>query len=416
MLLKPCSRFLTATVVGLSVFSSANLAHAQAVPEGYQFPSVRPAQHKVAPPMPLELNKLVAQEAQLQKVSISIVTPTTTRTWALGQRAKVVLLHRLSLLEPHTGQAPADDYGKPRGYTRLEVQFTRGDSRPMPALHVYTTLATNSGDGTTWVDPQGGLERWLLSTARQFEDRVFANEVLNIETFRDCAWAGNYVNPDTTPPQCILPDGGLYLAVDGEPFNPAITTFAACYAAKRPVIDEFPRKCVLPGGRVVVEPGKVKGDTPAEVVPVVAPTPAKPEAPKAKAKAAMPVATQTPPAELAPVPTVTAPAKPADKPVAPKAEKAPAPKAAAAPLVTVSPDLPPVATPPVPPAPRRAEQALPTANRSLPDGRPGLPATPTPGAWQLGKTTAAGPTFSPTQIGEPVMTPVVPMSVAPAPK
>ncbi len=285
--------------VALIVAQSAAAQTSSVIAPSYHFPQVRPPVHKIDQPMELNLQTLRYHPEEISKVTMSVYTDQNGgapgASWQFGPRDQVVLLERLALLEQPTVPVP-DEYTAPRKYTSIELTFERRDGRKMPRLAVFKNSAVIEGDRSIWVDPENRLEKWLFSSARTFEDRVFANTALNVQTFRDCQWAGNLVVDTTNPNQCIMPDGTLFLKLaedDNVAFDPNMTTYDACYKAKRPVLDEFPRKCVLPGGRVLVEPARLKKDTPA---PVKA-------AKKAKAKKAKPQAQEATPVSEAVVPT-----------------------------------------------------------------------------------------------------------------
>lgn len=250
-------------VIALPVFAQTS----GVIAPSYHFPQVRPPVHKTDQPLPLNLQTLRYHPEDIAHVTMAIYNDqngsTPAASWDFGPRDQVVLFERLALLEPPTVATP-DSYTTPRKYTSIELTFTRRDGRKIPRLAIFKNTAVIEGERQVWVDPENRLEKWLFSTAHSFEDRVFANMALNVQTFRDCAWAGNLVVDTTNPNQCILPDGTLFLKIDTEDTqaDPKLTHYDACYKAKRPVLDEFPRKCVLPGGRVVVEPARLKKETP----------------------------------------------------------------------------------------------------------------------------------------------------------
>lgn len=280
-------------IVGLIVAQTTAAQTSSVIAPSYKFPQVRPPVHKIDQPMELNLQTLRYHPAEIEKVTMAIYTEqgggTPAATWEFGPREQVVLFERLALLEEPNVVIP-DTYTAPRKYTSIELTFTRKDGRKMSRLAVFKNTAVVEGKNEMWIDPDSRLEKWLFSTAKKFEDRVFANTALNVQTFRDCEWAGNLIVDTSNPNQCILPDGTLFLKIDPADMqaDPKQTTYDACYKAKRPILDEFPRKCVVPGGRVLVEPARLKEEAPAPVKKVAA----KPKA-KAKPKAA-PAAVEAP--------------------------------------------------------------------------------------------------------------------------
>lgn len=276
-------------VVGLILAQTAAAQTSSVIAPSYKFPQVRPPVHKIDQPMALNLQTLRYHPEDIEKVTMAVYTDQNggapAASWEFGPREQIILLERLALLEEPNVTVP-DTYTAPRKYTSIELTFNRKDGRKMSRLAVFKNTAVIEGERNMWVDPDGRLEKWLFSTAKKFEDRVFANTALNVQTFRDCEWAGNLVVDTSNPNQCILPDGTLFLKIDPDdmPADPKQTTYDACYKAKRPVLDEFPRKCVVPGGRVLVEPARLKKEEAPAPVKKAAAKKAKP-----KAKAAAPV-------------------------------------------------------------------------------------------------------------------------------
>jgi len=383
-------RFVSFILVGTFAAQIAAAQTSSVIAPSYKFPQVRPPVHKIDQPIELNLQTLRYHPEEIAKVTLAVYTEQNGQapaaSWDFGPRDQVVLFERLALLEQPT-VATTDTYTSPRKYTSLELTFTRRDGRKMPRLAVFKNTAVIEGEQQVWIDPESRLEKWLFSTARTFEDRVFANTALNVQTFRDCEWVGNLVVDTVNPNQCILPDGTLFLKIDPDDIqaDPKQTTYDACYKAKRPILDEFPRKCVVPGGRVLVEPARLKEVAPAPIKKAEKPKPKAKAKPKKVEPKAVPAA-ETPtvsdlttsmpqtgefiPDSDVPAPVATpAPEKKAEaKPAAKKPAEAKAVKPTEKPAAEVKPEA-------AKPAPVKAEAAKAKAENKTADAKPAVTET-----------------------------------------
>jgi hypothetical protein len=208
----------------------------------------------VTPALWAEDNSMVASA----RVVVSTTVAPDKMRWDLSPLDVPVLTAKLAALNPDTCAKPAAP-SKGAKYSGLTLHITSTKNEPYQPIRVYGNSVTLNNATCALQDTDRNFEYWVFSTARTFDQRVKATDVLNIFTFGECLRLGHVI-VETTPRQCVLPDGTTFVE-DTEKLTAAdrkITDFDKCFAAGRPIIETFPRKCMAPGGRLYLEPPRVK--------------------------------------------------------------------------------------------------------------------------------------------------------------
>lgn len=208
----------------------------------------------VKPALWAEDNSMVASA----RVVVSTTVAPDKMRWDLSPLDVPVLTAKLAALNPDSCGKPAAP-AKGTNYSGLTIHITSTKDEPYQPIRVYGNSVTLNNATCALQDTDRNFEYWVFSTARTFDQRVKATEVLNIFSFGECLRLGHVI-VETTPRQCVLPDGTTFVE-DTEKLTAAdrkITDFDKCFAAGRPIIETFPRKCMAPGGRLYLEPPRVK--------------------------------------------------------------------------------------------------------------------------------------------------------------
>jgi hypothetical protein len=182
--------------------------------------------------------------------------------WRLPSTLHNVLITRLLELPNHTSK-PADDVWKKapvpeplyRG-VKISIRLTGHDT--ISDFYVFEGQVKNRHGKKITADPGRNLEYWLMGTARIKRDQLLAARVLPILSFEQCRLLSNQI-VETTPRQCLLPDGNLLLETLEQPTTASLKAvdFDSCLMHGKALIQTFPRRCMAAGGRVFTEPPKV---------------------------------------------------------------------------------------------------------------------------------------------------------------
>jgi hypothetical protein len=225
------------------------------------FPHVRPVEHKKELNPEFKPASLLQDSNQFADIKLKLITKDDIEgknlEWSLDLPFRYVFLTRFATMT--TAKAdykPKDDIWG-RDYKKLEISFIRADGKQMPPYFLYkNTITVNN---ITYVDNSNEIEDWLFSTVRNYKQLAFVNRALKIDDYNRCKEIGN-LNHETTPEQCIFPDGTTFLNLNTKIKEDTIRTFNFddCFNNKNPLISGFPRRCIAPGGHVYTEQPKVK--------------------------------------------------------------------------------------------------------------------------------------------------------------
>jgi hypothetical protein len=225
------------------------------------FPKVRPVEHKKELAPDFKPANLLQDAKKISNIKLKLVTAEDPEgknlTWDMDLPFRYVFLTRFATMEPAAENKAEENDIWGRSYKHLEITFERTDGKVLPPYFLFkNSIKVND---TTYVDTTKSLEEWIFSTVRNYKQLEVVNKALNIDNFERCKSIGNLVH-ETSPEQCIFPDGTVFLNVNTEMKEDTIRTFNFddCFNNKNPLISGFPRRCVAPGGHVYTEQPKVK--------------------------------------------------------------------------------------------------------------------------------------------------------------
>lgn len=254
-------------IIGLAAMLTATSAFA--LKEGYgtsyfpgmeEFPTIRPVEHKKELNPEFKPASLLQDSNQFSEIKMKLITKDDPEgenlEWVLDLPFRYVFLSRFAMMERADNYEPKEDLWG-RSYKHLEISFVRADGKPMPPYFLYKNTITVNG--IKYVDNRDEIEDWLFSTVRNYKELEFVNKALNIDNYKRCKDIGN-LHHETSPEQCIFPDGTAFINMNTEMKEDTIRTFDFdnCFKNKNPLISGFPRRCIAPGGRIYAEQPKVR--------------------------------------------------------------------------------------------------------------------------------------------------------------
>lgn len=257
----------------------------------------RPAPEKDAP---VYLEKLSLDNSVLVDARVELLGAPegSDHRWNLSIIERPLFLQRLLELTEVDSLPPlvADQQ---TGYRGITVTLINHDGTHYAPIHIFRDQIRMYGTHPRLRDNGRGVEYWLASTAKTVGQFNTVSQLIPPATYEECQMLGFQILY-STPRQCVLADGTTFIegARPKAANMPAITSFDACAAdAENRMIDTFPRKCIAPGGRLLIEPPPAL-DLPQQAEPEAAPASVLPEA-----LPEMPVETMPPEEEAAPAAT-----------------------------------------------------------------------------------------------------------------
>ncbi|MEC9292559.1 MAG: hypothetical protein VX730_09175 [Pseudomonadota bacterium] len=181
-------------------------------------------------------------------------------TWDVPQPQKPILFTWLK--DMARGDIDRDPvlavHGKVKEYRGLEIEFFDYDGGKLETITLYNELVKNDFGDILFRDLGRYFEYWVWSTTDVFELQDVAAKVLPIYAFEQCLRLGNPII-ETYPRQCLLADGDIFLEVNEKPTLEAllINNFDDCLEKGQALINTFPRRCVAAGGHVYTEPPRL---------------------------------------------------------------------------------------------------------------------------------------------------------------
>lgn len=251
---------LLAVLISTSAIADSKDYGTRYFPGMEEFPKVRPVEHKKELNPEFKPANLLQDSAEFSDIKLKLITKDDPEgknlEWSLDLPFRYVFLTRFATM------ARADNYKIEedvwgRDYDKLEITFVRADGKTMPPYFLYKNTITVNG--IQYVDNSNQIEDWVFSTIRNYKQLEFVNRALRIDNFERCKDLGNLTH-ETSPEQCIFPDGTTFLNLNTEIKDDTIRTFNFddCFANKNPLISGFPRRCIAPGGHVYIEQPKIR--------------------------------------------------------------------------------------------------------------------------------------------------------------
>ena len=178
----------------------------------------------------------------------------TLLSWRMNPVEYPVFIKKVHALKPAlTGSVPVTPSGT--AYARTSVRLVDNEGQTYAPVNIYQNRVFVPGKEAPHEDNNLDLQTWVFGTAKRLDQREIISELIRVYSYDQCKTLGHTL-VDTSPRQCILPDGSTYIDIDERltPEGRKITTFEKCLKGGFPIVDTFPRQCVAPGGRIYVEP------------------------------------------------------------------------------------------------------------------------------------------------------------------
>ena len=180
--------------------------------------------------------------------------------WRLSPADMGVFYKKLAQLpNKATVESNLDIPNPESGYRGLEVAITNKYGEQIEPFTIYNgALKTFNGE-KLMTDPNRDLEYTLWGLNYSPKNQRMMVKMLPIIDFDQCVKLGNKMVP-TTPRQCLLKNGEIFLDVAEKPTQESITIrdFDECLVKGQAIINTFPRRCIAAGGHVFAEPPRVK--------------------------------------------------------------------------------------------------------------------------------------------------------------
>lgn len=219
------------------------------------------------PPMAVTAANLdeYASQVQTVRVEVQLGKGPENPQWSMSHTVLQVWLGKLigDNVSPVADNVLKATPAPSSGYKGLKVMMSTIGGKKFEPLTIQNGRITSNGK-LVKTDTGRAIEYWLFSTARVKRDWLLGPQVLPVLTFEQCRLLGMQV-VETEPRQCLLPDGTILLDVPEKPTLQSlrITDFAGCLKHGKGLINTFPVRCVVAGGRVFAEPPQAL-ETPAD--------------------------------------------------------------------------------------------------------------------------------------------------------
>lgn len=143
-------------------------------------------------------------------------------------------------------------------YNGLLITITNKYGEELKPFRIFNGDIT-SGDKHIATDTNRDIEYTIWGLNDSPRNLELTWRMMPIISFNDCMKLGNQV-VETTPRQCLLSNGDIFLDVNEEPTQEALSvkTFDDCLVKGQALINTFPRRCITAGGHVFAEPARVK--------------------------------------------------------------------------------------------------------------------------------------------------------------
>lgn len=203
------------------------------------------------------LEKLSVDNSVLMDAKVELLgAPTTSdHRWSLDILERPLFLSRLLELREVENLPPiVPDIET--GYAGFKITLINHDGTQYAPIYVFRDTVRMYGTHPRLRDSGNNVEAWLASTAKTVGQFNTVAQLIPPATYEDCQVMGFQVLY-STPRQCVLADGTTFIegARPKDPQTPSVTTYDACAAdSQNRIIDTFPRKCIAPGGRLLIEP------------------------------------------------------------------------------------------------------------------------------------------------------------------
>lgn len=206
---------------------------------------------------PIRLEKLATDNSVLRDARVTLLGAPegSDNSWSLSIIERPLLLSRLlELRQVH--KLPPVTVDTETGYRGIEITLYDHDGTRYAPIQIFRDQVRMYGTHPLLRDSGRSLEYWVASTAKTVGQFNVVSLLMPPASYDECQVMGFQIFY-STPRQCVLADGTTF--IEGARPIPAnarpIVTFEDCEIdPQNRVINTFPRKCIAPGGRLLIEP------------------------------------------------------------------------------------------------------------------------------------------------------------------
>lgn len=237
-------------------------------------PVGRPGPEKEAP---VYLEKLAADNSVLMDARVELLGAPegSDNSWSLTIIERPLFLSQLLGLK-QVDKLPPMVSDPETGYSGIRVTLVNHDGTQYAPIYVLRDQVRMFGTHPLLRDSGRNVEYWLASTAKTVGQFNMVSQLMPPASYEECQTMGFQILY-STPRQCVLADGTTFIegARRRNSNEPPVTTFEACAAdPQNRIVETFPRKCIAPGGRLLIEPPPPLDLAPQEDPQPVEPPPA----------------------------------------------------------------------------------------------------------------------------------------------
>lgn len=180
--------------------------------------------------------------------------------WRMTPSDIAIFYDKLKMMQQKQPEQVMLDIQNPEsGYRGLEFTITNKYGEKIEPFTVYNgKLLTFAGDEII-KDHNRDFEYTIWGLNYTPKNQTLMWKMLPIIDFDECIKLGNRL-VETTPRQCLLNNGDIFLDINEKPTQEALSikNFDDCLVKGQAIINTFPRRCIAAGGHIYTEPPRVR--------------------------------------------------------------------------------------------------------------------------------------------------------------
>lgn len=145
------------------------------------------------------------------------------------------------------------------GYRGLEFTITNKYGESLEPFTIFNGQLLSFNGVELAKDPNRNFEYTIWGLNYSNKNQSLMWKMLPIINFDQCVKLGNRM-VHTTPRQCLLSNGDIFLDIAEKPTQEALSIkdFDDCLVKGQAIINTFPRRCIAAGGHIYTEPPRVR--------------------------------------------------------------------------------------------------------------------------------------------------------------
>ncbi|MAI07424.1 MAG: hypothetical protein CMF61_00560 [Magnetococcales bacterium] len=203
---------------------------------------------------------VIADNTLTVDVKIIDIQDNDNYTWRMTPSDIAIFYDKLRLMKEKQPTPITLNIPNPEsGYRGLEFTITNKYGETIQPFTAYNgQLLTFSGEEII-KDHNRDFEYTMWGLNYTSKNQTLMWKMLPIIDFDECIKLGNRL-VETTPRQCLLNNGDIYLDINEKPTQEALSIkgFDDCLVKGQAIINTFPRRCIAAGGHIYTEPPRVR--------------------------------------------------------------------------------------------------------------------------------------------------------------